>query len=176
MNIKLLDFPQLRQSFEYNCGSKALQGVLIYYGIEIREELLMKDAHTESKKGTLIEGIETTLKKYKLEYDSRSMSIEDLEKYLNEKNPVLVLLQAWADNDPDYQNYYDDSHWVVAIGYDNDNIYFEDPYAFKRTFLSKEELLQRWHAELENKIIKNHGIAVYGKNPEYDSDEVIHMD
>lgn len=176
MDIKLLDFPQLRQSFEYNCGSKALQGVLIYYGIEVREESIMKDANTCHGVGTLICGIESVINKYKLQYDSRVMTVEDIEKHLNQKNPVLILLQAWGDNNPDYENYYEDGHWVVAIGYDKNNIYFEDPYAFKRTFLSKDELMGRWHAKQEDKIIKNHAIAIFGKNPDFDSYEIIHMD
>jgi ABC-type bacteriocin/lantibiotic exporter with double-glycine peptidase domain len=176
MDIKLLDFPQLRQSFEYNCGSKALQGALIYYGIEVREESIMKEANTCHVVGTLIRGIENTLKKYQLQYDSRVMTIEDIEKYLDKKTPILMLLQAWGDDNPNYDNYFEDGHWVVAIGYDKNNIYFEDPYAFKRTFLTKEELLQRWHAKQEDKIIKNHAIAIYGKEPAYNSYEIIHMD
>jgi hypothetical protein len=33
----LLNFPDLRQIFNFDCGVTALQQVLIYYGIEKRE-------------------------------------------------------------------------------------------------------------------------------------------
>jgi len=40
--MKILDFPELRQTFNYDCGAKALQSVLAYYGIDIREEEIIK--------------------------------------------------------------------------------------------------------------------------------------
>jgi uncharacterized protein YvpB len=41
-----------------------------------------------------------------------------------------VLIQAWKDeNDTTpYPNDFEDGHYVVAIGYDKKNFFFEDPW------------------------------------------------
>ena len=41
-----LNFPELRQTYNYDCGASALQGVMVYYGVEMREDVLMKEAGT----------------------------------------------------------------------------------------------------------------------------------
>src|SRR3989339_795185 len=138
--MKILDFPKLRQTYEYDCGANALQAVLAYYGIELSEEILMKDAKTNSKKGTAIKGILKTLDEFKLKYDSKSMTIKELQNYI-----------------------------------DKNKIFFDDPHSFERTFLEDKELKIKWHAKEGNKDITNHGIAVFGKKPVYDSKKIIHM-
>jgi len=52
--MKILEFPELRQTYEYDCGANALQGILAYYGMEIREELIIKSAKTNKIYGTSI--------------------------------------------------------------------------------------------------------------------------
>lgn len=174
--MKLLDFPGLKQTYEYDCGVKALQAILTYYGIETSEELLMKYAKTNKKVGTSINGILQVLKKYNLQFDSRIMTLKNLKDYIKKKIPVMILLQAWNSKPIKYANDYQDGHWVVAIGYNNKQIFFEDPYTFERTFLKNDELKDRWHAKENNEKIINHGIAVYGKDPVYNSKKIIHMD
>jgi predicted double-glycine peptidase len=59
-----------------------------------------------------------------------NMTFDDLTGYLNRNVPVIVLIQAWIDDDEGYINWNDiweDGHYVVAIGYDNMYIYIEDP-------------------------------------------------
>lgn len=175
MDEKILDFPQLRQSFEYNCGSKTLQGILIYYGLNIREETVIKKAKTSPDYGTLIKNIEKVLIQYNLKFDSKEMTIKEIENYIDKKIPVLILLQAWGDDIKNYKKSFLNGHWVVVIGYSKEKIYFADPYAYRRTFLYKNELLERWHSKENNKIIRNYGIVVYGK-PIFKSHEIIHMD
>lgn len=174
--MKQLDFPELRQTYEYDCGANALQATLAYYGIEVSEESLLKLAKTDKKKGTTIAGMLRVLKKYSLKFDSNSMTIENLKEYINKKIPIIILLQAWNGKSIHYTNYYHSGHWVVAIGYNNKKIFFEDPYAFERTFLTNDELNNRWHAKENNKKIINHGIAVYGRTAKYSTKKMIHMD
>lgn len=173
--MKLLEFPCVRQVYEYDCGAQGLQSVLVYYGIEIREELIMKYAKTNSKEGTLIEGITHVLKKFGLQYNSRKMNLEEVKRYLDKGIPVFLLLQAWNRKKVDYKKRYQDKHWVVAIGYSKDKVFFADPYSFFKTFLSKEELEERWHSEEKGLKIDHHGIAVFGRQPEYDSKKIIPM-
>jgi len=175
--MKLLKFPQVGQTYEYDCGPKALQAVLIYYGIEVREELLFKYTKTSAKYGTTINGILRGLDKYKLKYDAKNMNIKDLKSYIRKKIPVFILLQAWGSVEQDYYDtHYDSGHWAVVIGYKRNKIYFEDPYAFTRSFLSNKELKNRWHGKEGKKKIINYGIAAYGPKPQYSSKKTIHMD
>jgi len=172
--MKQLKFPKLRQTYEWDCGAKALQTVLVYYGTEIREELIIKYAKTNPKNGTSISKMQYILEKFKLKFDAKSMTIKDLKKYIDKKIPIIILLQAWGEKN-NYANDFHDNHWVVAIGYDTNKIIFEDPYSFKRTFLKNKELEERWHAKENGKKIFNYGIAVFGKKPKYNPDKIIQM-
>lgn len=174
--MTLLKFPELRQTYEWDCWAKALQAVLTYYGIEIREELLIRYAKTNSKEGTSTRNMINTLKKLKLNVDGRSMTIKDLKEYIDKKIPVIILLQAWNGKHIDYTNDFHDGHWVVAIGYNKNKIIFEDPYSFERVFLIDDELEKRWHAKENWTKILNFGIAVFGKKEIYNPNKVIHMD
>lgn len=162
--MKILNFPELRQAYEYDCGASALQSVLAYYDINIREELLIKYLKTSSKNGTTISSINKVLKKLNLKFESKKMTIAEIKNYINKKIPILILLKAWNDD-----------HWVVAIGYNKEKIIFEDPYLFKRTFLKNEEFLKRWHTDEIDPKYPNHGIAVFGKKPKFTEKNIIHM-
>jgi len=174
--MKILDFPELVQTYDYDCGAKALQAVLAYYGIEKHEDILMIAAKTNKEHGTATIDIEKVLRSYDLKFDSKSMSPKDLRQYVEKKIPVFVLLQAWNDQTSAYTDDTNDGHWVVVIGYDNKKLYFEDPYTFVRTFLADDELILRWHAEENGLHLVGHGIAVYGKEPSFNSKKVVHMD
>jgi len=174
--MKILDFPELRQTYEYDCGAKVLQAVLVYYGVEVSEGLIVKHAKTSEKSGTSIKNILNVLRRYGLKFDSKVMSIKELKNYIDKKIPVIILLQAWSLNKIDYTHHYNNGHFVVAIGYDNDKIIFEDPYSFTRAFLTEKELESRWHGKDNRKKIVHWAAAVYGKNPHYDSSKMIHMD
>ena len=53
------------------------------------------------------------------------MSYDDLEGFIDKKKPVICLIQAWnGDSDYDYSKDWEDGHYVIAIGYDKNNIYF----------------------------------------------------
>lgn len=174
--MKILEFPQLRQTFEWDCGAKALQSVLVYYGIEIREELLIQYAETNSEEGTSRANMIRVLEKYALHTEAKSMTIEDLRTYIDAETPILILIQAWSEKNIDYTTDFHDGHWAVAIGYDKNTIIFEDPYSFQKVFLSNTELENRWHSEEDGEKVFHYGIAVFGKDPSYDSSKIIHMD
>ena len=171
----MLNFPELRQTYEYDCGASALQSVLVYFGIKKREEILIKEAKT-SKKGTSVDNLEKTLKKYKLKFDSMEMSIKDIKNYIEKGIPVILLVQAWGKSKKfAWKNDWKDEHYVVAIGYDKNKFYFEDPYTFERTFLNSKDLIKRWHAKLDGKKYFCRGIAVYGKKPKFNPKKIVPM-
>ena len=159
---KIIDFPILRQTYGYDCGASAIQGVLDYYGIDIREEMIMKISST-NKKGTTIKGLKKVAKYFDLSYTERKMNIDDLKKYVDKKIPVIIALQAWSeDKNKDLEKDWKDGHYVVVIGYSKNRIYFADPSSESKTFLFYKELEKRWHdQDIKGKKIINWGIAIY---------------
>ncbi|MFA6161522.1 MAG: cysteine peptidase family C39 domain-containing protein [Patescibacteria group bacterium] len=174
--MKSITLPQLRQTYGYDCGAKAIQTVLVYYGIELREDHILKTAGT-TKNGTQIKGIIKVAEKNGLKTDSREMSIGDIKDYIDKKIPVILALQAWtAKKKVDWKKDWIDGHYVVAIGYTKDKILFEDPSSFERTYLKYNELEKRWHdMDIKGKKYDHHGIAVFGKKPKFDKDKLKHM-
>lgn len=68
---------------------------------------------------------------------------------------------------------YENGHWVVLTGYDEERFIFEDPHSFYRTHLTHAEFMRRRQEQENNKLIINHGIAVFGKEPNYDQYEIM---
>lgn len=175
--MKILDFPSIRQTYKWDCGANVVQSVLEYYGIDQREEDVIRIAGTD-KTGTTIEGIEHAIKKFRLKYKTGPIDIEELQEYIRKKMPVIIPLQAWTRKQKvNWEKNWADGHYVVAIGYDRSRIIFEDPSSFNRTYLTYLELKRRWHdADVDGNRYINWGIAVYGKRPAYKSRTIKHMD
>ncbi len=174
----MLKFPELRQDFDYDCGPKALQAVFSYYGIEVKAKQIRKKAKTTKQNGTLVEGMVKTIRGYGLKCISKPMEPKMVKAFIQRKIPVILLLQAWTKKKKvDWSKNWSDGHYVIAIGYDNQKLYFEDPWTTKRTFLTIAELKTRWHdIDINGKKYINQGIAVYGRKPVYDANKAIHMD
>jgi len=174
--MKLLDVPQVRQSFDYDCGAKVLEAVLVYYGISAREDKIFRETGT-SKAGTSPKKIQNVAKKNGLECTAKSMTIDELKTFIDKKIPVILALQAWSDKkNIDWETDWKDGHYVLAIGYDKDKIYFEDPANFVLTYLTYDELEDRWHDKSVNgKKYLQLGIAIYGAKPKFSGEKIIHM-
>ncbi len=175
--MKTLKFPKLRQTYCWDCGASVVQSILAYYGIDIRGEVAMKLTKT-TKDGTPISGIKKAVKKFNLRRKAEKMTIEDIKKYLDKEIPVILLVQAWTKKrNINWKKNWNDGHYVVAIGYDSNKLYFEDPSVSSRTFLTYEEFKKRWHdIDVNGKKYINWGMAVFGKKVNYDLSKPIHMD
>jgi len=141
-----------------------LQAILAYYGINERIDEVIKQVGT-TETGTPILNFEKVAEKYGLEAKTSEMKIEDVKKYLDKKIPVILPLQAYGEG-----------HYVTAIGYDSEKIYFEDPESIFRTYLTYEELNKRWHDIIGGKKYVNYGIAIFGKKPVFDPEKTIPME
>jgi len=175
--MKVLNLPRQHQTYGYDCGAAVLEIVLAYYGIELREELVMKRAGTTIN-GTPIKGIVDTAAKLGLKCASKAMTIDEVKKYLDRKIPVILLLQAWTSKKKvNWEKDWADGHYVIAIGYNREKVVFQDPYSFKLTYLKYDELEQRWH-DIDSKGRKyvHHCIAIQGRKPEFSKHRIIHMD
>jgi predicted double-glycine peptidase len=87
-----------------------------------------------------------------LQADAKTkMTVAELEKYLDEGKPVICSIQAYEEHHPpekraEIYKKDDNGHYLVAIGYDDDNVYFMDPALTGRHgFLPKSEFESRWH-------------------------------
>lgn len=176
--MEIKNFPEVRQTYEYDCGAKALQAVLQYYGIDLSEEKIMRISGTNQKTGTSISGIIKVLNKNKLKQDARQFTLKEIKRYINKKIPVILILQAWTSKKKiNWEKDLSDGHYVIAIGYDKEKIYFEDPYSIFRTYLTFKELYKRWHSKKNGKKqFVHYGIAVHGKRPSFNLKKKIHMD
>jgi ABC-type bacteriocin/lantibiotic exporter with double-glycine peptidase domain len=173
----IIDFPEVRQIYQFDCGAAATKTLLNYFGHDVREDGIIKEAET-NEDGTNPSGIIKVLEKYGLKTKQGTLTIEKLKEFIKKGYPVLILLQAWSDLQlPDYDGY-EDGHYVICLGFDDKGrIIFEDPSSTQRTWLTEEELDKRWHSIGEGTDRTEHwGMIVYGKEPTYRSTNFIHMD
>jgi predicted double-glycine peptidase len=178
----MIDLRIVRQTFDFDCGAKALQTVMEYYGVEMREDELMKGLGTD-KDGTSVDNMVSVAEKkgFKV-YAATGVSLEQLKRFIDEGYPVIVLVQAWAERYmtlEDWKVDYDDGHYVVVIGHRGNIIVFEDPSSFRRTWLTEGEFLARWH-DVDAKTDKNlehFAMVLMGRDPVRKAVEhVEHMD
>jgi predicted double-glycine peptidase len=166
----LINLHNTRQTFDFDCGAKALQTVMAYYGVDIREDILIRELGA-GKDGTRVEQMMAIAAARGFQVEARDhMSIKELKKYIDNGNPVIVLLQAWVKGVmtiKDWQQDYDDGHYAIVIGYEDNIWIFEDPSSFRRTWLREHEFLARWHDLDEDRNIKykRFGLILSGKEP-----------
>jgi predicted double-glycine peptidase len=140
--------PDVRQSTGYSCGPAALQAVLAYWGIAEREDSLIARLHSTPQLGTHPDDIVRGARELGLRADLReNLALDDLEAALKKGVTVIVDLQAWRGHeDKPWTEIWDDGHYMVLIGMDAHNLYFEDPSLLGvRGYIPRQEFLDRWH-------------------------------
>jgi len=174
--MKVLSYPETRQTFTYDCGSNALASMLCYGGAEEREDRLMKLAGTTERDGTPPDGVLLVFGYFGLPTESgEGMTPDDLRKAIDKGFPTMLCLQAYRDSNKPYSQLWDQGHWVVAIGYDKDRIIMEDPASYHRTWISDTELIERWHDEDKGKKVVGWGCTLL-VNGAYQHDQIDHLD
>jgi predicted double-glycine peptidase len=148
--------------------------VLAYYGLDVREEWIMNLAQTTTD-GTSFSGILKVFDYYGFEVENGPMTPATLREAVDHKYPTIISLQAYRDAYTPWSEDWIDGHYVVAIGYDDTRIYFEDPSSYKRTWLAEPELLERWHDDDHGNHVYYWGCTVKGK-PRYHYNDCTHMD
>lgn len=162
-----MPIPLVRQATGYTCGVAALQAVLGYYGVEVREDTLSHAVKSTKQRGTAFSEIAL----YAAHHGccvkvQKQMSLGELEELLEQRKPVILAIQAWAEKERDYSQDWDDGHYVVAVGCDQQNIYFMDPSTLGRyTFIPKSELESRWHDSDGQAKFERLGIAIWRAGP-----------
>jgi ABC-type bacteriocin/lantibiotic exporter with double-glycine peptidase domain len=175
--MKTIVFPELRQVFCFDGGACSLASVLAYYGVAVREDEIMQLARTSKGGGTTPAGIVHVLRYFGLEPIAGCLSVDALHTALDRCEPVILALQVYrSDTSRSYNACWNDGHYVVAIGYDAQRVYVEDPSSYKRTWLTFEELSDRWHdTGVHGRRLINWGCIVRGR-PDYRHGDAEHME
>jgi uncharacterized protein len=141
--------PDVRQSTNYSCGAAALQAVLSYYGIDKRERDLMEMLKTTETNGTSPDNIVRVARELGFQAEPReNTKYEDLVAAYRAGTPVILDIQAWTASAPENRAWakdWEDGHYVVLLGADDEFIYVEDPSLLgTRGIIPKREFLDRW--------------------------------
>jgi hypothetical protein len=173
----LSQVPDVRQSTSYSCGAASLQAVFSYWGIDQREGVLIQELNTTETSGTPPESIVRVARAHGLEADLRTnLTLGDLEQSLAGKVPVIIACQAWRDPagaNRSWDDTWEDGHYMVVIGMDKSNVYFEDPAMLgTRGVIPRQEFLSRWHDyegdapfSKNSTVLYHAGIFIRGKEP-----------
>lgn len=159
-----------RQTFDFDCGAKALQIVMAYYGTDVREDELIRDLGT-GRDGTRVDRMIAVAEARGFSVMARqNMSLGEVKRCIDEGHPVIVLLQAWAERFmtlKDWREDVEDGHYAIMIGHARGVLLFEDPASFRRTWLREYEFMARWH-DLDadrNQRYDRFGMVLLGKEP-----------
>lgn len=76
-----------------------------------------------------------------------NMAVDDLKAALAAQSTVIVDIQAWTTQpNVDWENDWDDGHYVVLIGFSDEDVFFMDPSADGLyAYIPIDEFLKRWH-------------------------------
>lgn len=162
--------PDCMQANNYSCGVGSAQAVLQYYGIWGYQDELARALGTSARDGTHPARLAAYLNKQGLKAAiQENMSLAELEKVVDEGNLTIIDYQAYRESpNVAYATDWEDGHYSIVVGYDQDKIYIEDPSMFGSVgFLGRNELLTRWRDyEIEQGKRREYvrmGIVVRGK-------------
>jgi ABC-type bacteriocin/lantibiotic exporter with double-glycine peptidase domain len=168
--IRLIPVPLVSQATFYTCGVAVLQSILCYNGIECRQDVLELAVGSSPSHGTGIDAMCQFLNEKGIVSELRqNIPVADLRDIIDLGRVVVCLLQAWNDEKGhDYSDTWCDGHYVTAIGYDDDRVYFMDPYTIANyAYIGNDDLLSRWHGINLGVRYQNAGIVVTNPNPVY---------
>lgn len=169
----LVQVPVVTQRQDFSCGPAATLALLRYWCPEafaaVEESALYAPLETTHARGTEPEPIAQLLRANGLEahYRYGNVTVADLERAVDAREPPIVDLQAWTDHPLPYRETWDAGHYVVMVGYDDERLYFADPSTmtpYGYVFLPRVELEERWHdlAGMSNDRVERMAIFVRG--------------
>jgi len=176
-----IDLPSGRQAFDFDCGAKALQLVMAYYGLDIPEGNLWEELKISSQ-GTPWKNMISVAEHHGFEVITRcGVTLNTLKEYVDKDVPVIVLVQAWAKNRmalEEWRNNYDDGHYAIVVGHYGSVLVFEDPASFSKTWMTEKEFMARWHDvdPATGTKLEHFAMVLLGKEPSPKHRMMEHMD
>lgn len=144
----LAGIPDVIQMNSWSCGVGVVQSVCMYYGIWGYQDEYAREMGTTSDQGTHPLRITAYLQKSGLKASLREgMTLDQLRKEVDQGHLVIIDYQAWGEPaDKDYRQEWEDGHYSLVVGYNDQAIFIEDPSLLGTTgYLKNQEFLDRWH-------------------------------
>ena len=138
--------PEVQQKTHFSCAAAVVHSICAYYGLGLDSHYdYFPHLETDESYGTLPEKIVNYFKSVGLFCKLKhNMTVQEVCDELDYGRPVILAIQAYGN--PKKYHKSGNGHYVVAIGYDSTNIFFEDPMLnCSRGYIPKSELKKRWH-------------------------------
>jgi predicted double-glycine peptidase len=167
----LVRVPPVKQRTDFSCGNAATLALLRYWRWEvyarIDEGALYLPLETTHARGTEPQPIATflgTVGGITAEYRHSDVTVGDLERAVDSRQPPIVDLQAWSDNEGPWRDIWDAGHYVVMVGYDDERLFFMDPSTMipgGYAYLPRTELDERWHDLAGDNDLRLYHMAIF---------------
>jgi predicted double-glycine peptidase len=164
---KYIPLPLTPQEKEYTCGASIVRSIIEYNeDIEHSEAEIVKAIKANSKFGAKQQDIVKYFKKagYPV-FHKQHLNIGDVFEILDQKQPIITCIQAWANKKVDYTTEDDSGHYIILVGYSTDlNIVVIADPAISNAYgyLPIKDFIERWHGDFED-TMNNYGMVVIGK-------------
>jgi HK97 family phage portal protein len=160
--VKLIDVPDVRQQYRYDCGAAAVKAVCEYFkvGPEYYAAYLVGMKTTPREGTDPSEMIDFMNEQGLIVTSGNGMTIEDLRKYFAAGIPVIVPMQLYGPDASTERTESTNGHYVVVIGAALGQVMVQDPVS-GRVMLSEEDFDARWHdMEADGAVDDHFGMAV----------------
>jgi predicted double-glycine peptidase len=145
--IVIENYPVFIQRTDYDCGLVAIKQLLEYHGINKTYSELKRALKTNPSSGTCMDRMRTVIPKMGLSVFIGEMTVLEVCSNI----PVVTPIKSINSGE---------GHYVTAIGYDNSNLYIQDPAFEKPYLINKKSFLSVWYDEDDNKSYVNYGIYI----------------
>ena len=154
-----VNVPDVRQTHPFDCGPACLRSIAKYFGVNKTEDDLIELCGADPD-GADPHDIVKVAKSLGLEAEfHNNFTAEKLKAEIDKGRPVICEIQAWGK--PQNYDKLNDGHYVIAVGYDDEYIFFEDPsLKFIRGFLTYEEMESRWKERENDGSEYHHSVVV----------------
>lgn len=169
-----IDLPALRQYGYHTCGTTCVQMIMNWvkpYEYDINLIDLEEELGTTEENGTSADQMEMFFKENDITVERKEeMTISELAGCLDSGYPVMVAIQAWADEynltDPaDESTYLVEGHWVICVGYEKNDegyrFYFNDPANVGYCVMDEDDFDNRWiDMDGDRKVYRHFGLVI----------------
>jgi predicted double-glycine peptidase len=179
---RLVHVPSVKQQTNFSCGNAATLALLRYWRWDafagVDETALYQPLETTRAEGTEPQPIVRYLNEaghLEAVYRHGDVTVEELERAVDARQPPIVDLQAWQDGDMPWRDVWDAGHYVVMVGYDAERLFFMDPSRMTPAgyaFLPRPEFEERWHdlSGRRNDRVERMAIFARGSSPPWTPD------